>query len=167
MLINSCKQHMNSLSLHIQLKSTTFFAASIWSSHTLPCINSSRNMDRFATVGFSVTQFCSYQRSINLICSPYRKETAESLRDTGKLMVDDSKNRPFAKAEDALLMMLQGAEGVHTHLWTLELGVNKIREEAERRQILRGGIVLFFMPMSLHKWLSFPRSLTIDSTTLS
>lgn len=148
MLINSCNQHVNSLSLHIQLKCTTFFAASIWSSYTLPCINSFRNMDRFATVAFSVTQIWSHQRPISLICSPYRKETAKSLWDTGMLRVDDSKNRPFAKAQDALLMMLQVTTSVQRwctlisghYSWVL----NKVREEAERRQILRGGIVLFF-----------------------
>lgn len=45
------------------------------------------------------------------------------------------------------------------HLWALGWVVNKTREEAGNRQILPGGIVLFVMPISLHKWLSFPRSL--------
>lgn len=48
-----------------------------------------------------------------------------------------------------------GAEGEKTspssgYSWVL----NKEREEAEKRQIVQGRIMLFIVPKSLHKWLS-------------
>lgn len=70
--------------------------------------------------------------------------------EIGILIVNDSNNWPFAVATQVQSRCRPITRG---YKWVL----NKIMEEADKRQILKGGIVLFMMPTSVvHLWNSPP-----------